>query len=292
MKSIENLQAVLAYLPGSVRDALRTLPETDLSRIQEIRLRCHRPAGVVIRNQENPINPGHVLSMDEITQSFQAVCSYSVYSHEQELSEGYITIRGGCRVGICGTAVRNTSDSGMIQSVRYISSLNFRIAGEFPGIAEPLWEQVSGNVLIAGAVASGKTTYLRDLCRIAGNHHRTALIDERGELAGVRMGIPQHDVGQMTDVLDGYPRTAGILTALRVLSPEYMICDEISTPEDVQAIQQAVGCGIRLIVSCHAGSPEQLRSRQFLRPLLEQNLFQYLVFLECNQIRTVRKLVI
>ncbi|MDE6730023.1 MAG: Flp pilus assembly complex ATPase component TadA [Oscillospiraceae bacterium] len=292
MKSIENLQTVLEYLPRSVRDALRTIPKEEFSRIQEIRLRCHRPAGIVIRNQENPVNPGHVLTVDEIMQSFQAVCSYSVYSHEQELSEGYITIRGGCRVGICGTAVRDGQDARCVKSLKYISSLNFRIAGEFPGIAEQLWKQVSGSILIAGAVASGKTTYLRDLCKIAGNQYRTALIDERGELAAVRMGVPQHDIGRMTDVLDGYPRDVGILTALRVLSPEYIVCDEISTPEDVQAILQASGCGVRFLASCHAGNPAEITNRQFIKPLLEQNIFQYLVFLERNQIRTVRKLAV
>lgn len=287
MKSTENLQAVLEYLPQSVRNDLKAISENKLSQIQEIRLRCSRPAGMVIQNQEVPINPRHILTNDEVMRSFQAVCSYSVYSYEQELLEGYITIKGGCRVGICGTAVRNGQK---MQSLKYISSLNFRIAGELIDIAEKLWNQVTGSVLLTGTVASGKTTYLRDLCRIAGNQHRVALVDERGELAAVQRGKPLHDVGRMTDILDGYPRDTGILTALRVLNPEYIICDEISTPEDVQAILQAAGCGVRFIASCHASSPEAVYSRQVIRPLLDQKIFQYLVFLEHNTIRTVRRL--
>lgn len=287
MKAMENLQTVLEYLPVRVRKNLQSMPEQKLSQIQEIRLRCCRPAGIVINGQEQSIHAECPVTPEEIMRSFQAVCSYSVYSYEQELSEGYITIKGGCRVGICGTAVRNKQK---IQSLKYISSLNFRIAGEWTGIAETLWKQTTGSILITGTVASGKTTYLRDLCRLIGNQHRTALIDERGELASVQRGKPLHDVGKMTDVLDGYPRDAGILTALRVMNPEYIICDEISTSEDVQAMLQASGCGVKLIASCHAGNLEELRSRTMLKPLLDKHIFQYCVFLQNRHLQTIRRM--
>ena len=287
MQARENLQAILEYLPMRVRKNLQEMPEQKLCQIQEIRLRCCRPAGIVTNGQEQAIKPECIITPEEIMKSFQAVCSYSVYSYEQELAEGYITIKGGCRVGICGTAVRNNKK---IQCLKYISSLNFRIAGEWTGIAENLWRQTTGSILLTGTVASGKTTYLRDLCRLIGNRHRTALIDERGELASMQKGKPLHDVGFMTDVLDGYPRDAGILTALRVLNPEYIICDEISTQEDVEALLQASGCGIKLIASCHAGSLEELRSRIVIKPLLEKQIFQYCVFLKNRNLETIRRL--
>ena len=281
----ECLKEVMNYLPGRLREYLSRLPESEASRIQEIRLRNQKTAGIVIQGTEQ--NTGIPVSFEEMTKTFQAVCSYSVYHFEQELAEGYITIRGGCRVGICGSAVREQQN---MKSLKYISSLNFRIPGEYPGIAEPLWKQCRGSVLLAGTVGSGKTTYLRDFCRIAGNHCRTALIDERGEVAAVQRGAPSHDVGRMTDIFDNYPRAAGMLIALRVMNPEYLVCDEISTPEDVQAILTAAGCGVKFAASCHAGSLDELRNRTVLRPLLEAAVFSDAVFLKDGSIQTIRRL--
>ena len=285
MTTTESLTEILNYLPVKVREHIQQMPEEQRMQIQEIRLRNQKPFGIVMNGREQTGKQS--ISFEELTRTFQAVCSYSVYSYEQELSEGYITIRGGCRVGICGSAVRN---GNQVQSLRYISSLNFRIAGERIGIAEQLWNQTAGSVLITGTVGSGKTTYLRDICRIAGNQHRTALIDERGELAAVRRGKPSHDVGLMTDILDNYPRSSGILTALRVLTPEYILCDEISTQEDVNAILQASGCGVKFAASCHAGSIEELRNRPVIKPLLEAKVFGYCAFLEHGAIQSVRRL--
>jgi len=287
VQTSENLQNIMHYLPVKVREALRCMNPSQTDKIQEIRLRCGRPAGIVLDGREIKLTPECIISTEEISRTFQAVCSYSVYSYEQELSEGYITLPGGCRVGISGSAVRQEQN---VRTLKYINSLNFRIAGEFIGIAEQIFSQTSGSILIMGAVGSGKTTYLRDMCRLTGNHHRTALIDERGELASVQRGIPVHDVGLMTDIFDGYPRAAGIITALRVMSPEYIICDEISTESDVQAILQASGCGVRFAASCHAGSFAELRQRAFLRPLLDRNIFRYGIFLQDRAVKQIRRL--
>ncbi len=300
MQARENLQTTLEYLPQSVRRSIQKLP-LDTQEIQEIRLRSGRPVGICIGGRESFLTEqgtltsiagqALVIGAEEIARSFQAVCSYSVYSHERDIAEGFVTVRGGCRVGICGTA---SVQEGSPMTLRHISGLNFRIAGEYRGIAEPIWQQIGAepvSVLVAGTVGSGKTTFLRDLCRLIGTQYRTSLIDERGELAAVLRSIPQHDVGVRTDVLDGYPRAAGILTALRVLTPQYIICDEISSEQDVQAILQAAGCGVQFAASCHAGSPEELYRRPVLRPLIEAGIFRYCVMLaEAGSIRSVRRM--
>ncbi len=301
MQAEENLKSVLEYLPQSVRRSIQSMPPEVCHRIQEIRLRSGRPVCVNLSGQEQFLGTqgklsqtaGHALmvSIEEIARSFQAVCSYSVYSHERDIAEGFITIRGGCRVGICGTAALQ-NDQPM--TLRHISGLNFRIAGEYKGIAEQVIGQIGTepvSILAAGAVGSGKTTFLRDLCRIIGGKYPTALIDERGELAAMHRGLAQHDIGLHTDVLDGYPRAAGILTALRVLTPQYIICDEISTPEDVQAILQAACCGVQFAASCHAASAEDLYRRPVLRPLMEAGIFRFCVMLENGgSIRRVQRL--
>lgn len=300
MKTSDNLKTVLEYLPQSIRRSIDKLPPSCRDGIQEIRMRCERPAAIYENGREQFLTPDGTLTCDptnalivsreDITRTFQAVVSYSVYSHEQDVAEGFVTIRGGCRVGICGTAVRQGE---RVQNLRNIAGLNFRIAGEYPGTAASVWQQTgqNGSILIAGAVGSGKTTFLRDLCRLIGDSRRTALVDERGEIAAVHRGAPQHNVGLMTDVLDGYPRAAGILTALRVLSPAYIICDEISTPDDAYAILQASGCGVQFAASAHAGSLEALRERTVLRPLFEANVFRYAVLLGgSGKVQTIRRL--
>lgn len=301
MQAMENLKTTAEYLPPSVGKAVLRM-ETGLQEgVQEIRLRSARPAGICISGRERFLRedgtltelPAEALTVspEEILRAFQAVCAYSLHSHEQDLAEGFVTIRGGCRVGICGTAVRR-ADAPM--TLRQISSLNFRIAGEYRGTASGFWRQIGqqpAGILVAGPVGSGKTTFLRDLCRLMGNSRRTALIDERGELACMLRGMPQHDVGVMTDVLDGYPRAEGILTALRVLTPACIVCDEISTPKDAEAVLQASGCGVHLAASCHAGDADELHRRTVLQPLLQANVFRYCVFLGgMGKVRAVRRL--
>ncbi|MBR3630806.1 MAG: Flp pilus assembly complex ATPase component TadA [Oscillospiraceae bacterium] len=294
----ETLKAVLEYLPQPVRRSVEALPLLQQDTIQEIRLRCGRPVTVTVSGRDQFLTPEGGLTLrsaesltasrDDLNRSFQAVVSYSVYSHEQDVAEGYVTIKGGCRVGICGTAVRLGEH---LQNVRAVAGLNFRIAGAYPGIAQAVYQQSAGrSVLIAGPVGSGKTTFLRDLARLTGNTRRTAVVDERGELAAVVRGMPQNDVGVLTDVLDGYPRAAGILTALRVLSPACIVCDEISTMQDADAILQAAGCGVQFLASAHAGSLEALQERPVLRPLFEAEVFSDVVLLQAGKVRALRRL--
>ena len=293
-----SFQKVQDYLPESVRRCLRNLPESVTDEIQEIRLRCGRPVMVSQRGKELFLTPSGLsdkyqnvifMTCEDIARTFQAVMSHSVYSHEQDIAEGFVTIRGGCRVGICGSAVRKGNS---VQSLRNVSGLNFRIAKEFQGIASGIWRQAENtSILIAGTVGSGKTTFLRDLCRIVGDSQKTSLIDERGEIASVVRGIPQYQVGVMTDILDGYPRKDGILTALRVLTPSYIVCDEISTEEDVNAILQAHGCGVKFIASVHAGNFDDIRKRSIIQPLFQAGVFQYCVYLNREQaIQRVQRL--
>ncbi len=302
MQTVSYLNQILEYLPVPVQQAIRLIPDVHRSRLQEIRLRSNRAVSVtcdgdhlfLTKTGELKGTPEDaiIVGTEALAKSFQAVCSFSVYSHEQDLAEGYITIRGGCRVGISGTV--STQKDGRL-TMRYISSMNFRIAASYHGAAEKVWSQVGKQptgILIAGPVGSGKTTLLRDLCRLMGNCCCTALVDERGELAAMQKGIPAHDVGAQTDILDGYPRAAGILTALRVLSPQIIVCDEISTEQDADAILQAYGCGVHFAATCHAGEQEDVLRRPILSPLLKNGVFRYCVLLgKSGTIRSVRRLV-
>ncbi len=257
-------EELICYFSGEIGKAVRNISDGFFEDIREIRLRVGRPAAVTLKNSVRYIMPdGNLtyaaetapeISPEDIKRTFEAVCQYSIHSYQKEISEGFITVKGGHRVGLCGTFSGGT--------VKNIGSLNFRAAREIIGCSDELFGQFFGkglcSLLIAGPPGSGKTTVLRDLSRNLGRIYRTVLIDERGELAAVWNGIPQNDIGINTDVFDGYNKYDGIMTAVRVMSPQVIICDEIGTESDLAAVTAASHSGIYVIASIHASSSDEL----------------------------------
>lgn len=237
-----------------------------VSQIAEIRLRAGRPSVCVnIRGEMRTCSDK--FSAKEIADCFAEVCRYSVYSFEEEISRGFITLDGGHRVGICGTAV---TSRGGITSFRDISGLNIRIAHQIFGCADELYERAfsdgAHSLLLAGKPLCGKTTVLRDLARLLGANRRVVLIDSRGELSASVRGTPSFDIGLNTDALCGCEKSEGIMLAIRSLSPDIVICDEIG--DDQFAVEQAMFCGVKVIASAHAGSIAELKKRPATRGLL------------------------
>lgn len=282
----DRIEAALDHLPVDVK-----------KHVQEIRLRVNRPVCICCaggtyflnlggRLTCRPVSESLVAEPQDMEESFRNLCSYSIYSHENEIRNGYITLSGGHRAGICGTAVLQSSSIG---SVRNISSINLRISREIPGAANDILDQLgnslSGGLLLAGAPSSGKTTILRDLARqlssgMRGNLKKVAVIDERGEIAGTYMGIPQNDLGCCCDVLDGYPKADGILLAVRTLSPEIIVCDEIGSESEVGAVEQGLNTGVTLIASIHAGTVAELMRRKQALKLLMTGAFETVALLD------------
>lgn len=277
--------------------AVYKLPNELKAKVQEIRVRAEKPLALSVGNDtlfvdnkftlsENYEN-SLVASMEDIVTTFQNICCYSVYSHQNEIKNGFVTMGSGHRVGICGTAV---SIHGEINSVRDISSLNIRIAREIPNASEELLRRVGkldGGLLIVGMPCSGKTTILRDLarrislgidCRIM----RTSVVDERSELSGTYAGISKNDLG-LADILNGYSKADGIMQALRTLSPEAIICDEIGASSDMQAIEQGVNAGVSIIATIHAESYHELLSRNQGKALIGTGAFKMIVILDSRE---------
>ena len=211
---------------------------------------------------------------EEIADCMKSFCHYSIHSYERELREGFITLKGGHRAGFCGSAVLH---GNRIDTVKNISSINIRIAREIPGTAEPLEQTVFSDnfrgLLIAGRPMSGKTTVLRDLCRIIGSKHKLSVIDTRSEIAAAYNGTPQNDIGVYTDILNGYPRSEGIEIATRTLSPEYIACDEITGEADFTSL--CLNSGVKLIFTAHCGTVKQARST----PIVKSGAISHIAFL-------------
>lgn len=280
----------------SIRKHLFSLPPEIKNRVQEIRLRVGRPVtlccpeGIYFLKSGGGLacvaGPSCVVTgKNEVEESFRILCGNSIYSHDTEIRSGYVTLRGGHRAGICGTSV---FQNGSVSGLRDISSINIRVAREITGCADAilckLKNSLAGGLLLAGPPSSGKTTILRDIARqlssgICGNIRKVTVVDERGEIAGTYQGVPQNDVGLCCDVLDCCPKSEGILTAVRTLSPQFIICDEIGAEEEVRAVEQSLNAGVSVIASIHAGSKEELESRSQVASLLRTGAFRNVVLL-------------
>lgn len=248
-----------------LRSAEKIRVTEPISGIAEIRLRAGRP-GVCVNIFGEMRVCSEPFSAAEIADCFAEICRYSVHSFQEEIAQGFVTLEGGHRVGICGTAVTN---GGRIEMFKDISGLNIRIAHEVRGCADEIYSRFflrsPRSLLIAGKPLCGKTTVLRDLARQLGERHRVTLIDSRNELSASHRGVPSLDIGLNTDALVGCPKSEGIMLALRTLSPEFIICDELGSDKD--AVGQALFCGVKLIASAHAGSLDELEAGERTRGL-------------------------
>lgn len=282
------IKDVLDCVPPKAADCLKSISDATLEKITELRLRAGRPFAVTLDGGIGYLERGAIsvlpscrniiISQDELEESFVKLCENSVYSHENELIHGYISLQSGNRAGVCGTTVIRTDGSSWI---RDISSINIRVANEVIGCATKLvLEAISGGVLICGAPHTGKTTLLRDYIRQVSNlGERVALIDCRGEIAASNSGIPTLDVGINTDVTTGGTKRQGIENALRGLSPDVIAFDEIGGRDELNSIADCLSAGIRIITTLHAGGIGELLKRNKNLKILETGAFDNIVML-------------
>lgn len=282
------LEIILSYIPQRLSCGFDKLPQDIKDRLSEVRVRSGRPLSVVlpgkvyyISDSGEAVTDGtavyeRIPSKDDMAEILRRLCRYSVHSFERELMQGFFTIEGGIRVGVSG--VRNDASS----PIKYAGGFNFRLSREIKGVSEDIYRSILADsmksILICGAPDSGKTTVLRDLCRLCGNAQKVTVIDERNEISASVDGIPSFDIGIQTDILEGISRIEGIITAVRTLSPHIIVCDEISASEDVNAIMTGAGSGVRFIATVHAGSYDDLFRKKWLSPLLS-DVFEYAVIL-------------
>lgn len=289
----------ISLLPNEVRTALskvniqQKVIEISLRRAQPIVISTfasskYESAQFLCRSGEvNSVPRGelYVLSSSEMDKCIGALTEYSVHSYIDKINMGFITIDGGHRVGIVGTPA---VCEGNILNVSDISSLNIRIARQVIGVSEELSKKLFSDglcsVLIIGPPASGKTTVLRDITRFlagggVGGFVKLSVVDERGEIAGMRCGIPQNNIGITADVLNGYPKGIAITTAIRSMSPKGIIIDEIGNEADSASIEHGMNAGVKVIATVHASSFDELRRKEHILRLIKMQAFEKFVLL-------------
>ena len=276
----------LAVLPEHLRTGLRTLGPDRLSRLEEARLRRGFPMTALLPEGEIDTDTPPI-GEEDLRQVLENATQSSAHTALDRVRQGFVTLRGGHRVGLCGSVVRR---DGQIVTLRELSSLSIRVARPVTGQARTLLPQLMehgtfASTLILAPPGAGKTTLLRELVRGLSDGDgvpplRVGVADERGEIAALWRGEPQLEVGCHTDVMDGCPKHLAVPMLLRSMTPQVIALDEITLPADVDAVCAAAGCGAALLATAHGRGPEDLRRRPVYRALLSAGVFRRLVVLD------------
>ena len=303
---------IINSLSINLRKKIKSIINDEVN-IEEIRLRVNKPLIIngdskdyfyndKTSNLDLEMKNPYIVTKEDIEETFQIICKYSVHSFIDDIKKGFITLRGGHRIGIVGKVI---IENGQVKNIKHISSLNIRISREIKGCSKKVLKHVIknknqiNNTIIISPPQCGKTTILRDIVRNISNGNReygfkgvkVALIDERNEIGGSCMGIPQLDVGIRTDIMETCAKDLGIMMVLRSMSPDVIVTDEIGNESEIKALYTALNGGVSLITTVHGDSIEDIQNREELRRLLDGNLFKKAIILSSrNGPGTVEKI--
>ena len=264
---------ILEHLPPALAEELHR--RADPERLEEIHLRLHRRTEIVAGRKTTMLD--YRAQEADLRILLETATGYSLYASQEYLRQGFCTTRDGCRLGLTGPVTDG--------AIRDISGLNIRIARPILGVADRALEvlrRTPESTLILGGPGCGKTTLRRDLIRQVSDRlgDRVAVADTRVEIAAVYLGVPQLDVGERTDVLSGGEREEGVMMLLRTMNPQWIAVDEITSADDVLAMERCAYCGVRLLATAHAAGRADLLRRPVYRTLMERRIFWNLIELD------------
>ena len=277
---------ILNYFPNYIKEKFKNVSEKDWESAKEIRIRNGKP--IIISQFNKEIIIEHIASSEDILRVVENFSENSLYKVQNEINEGFITIKGGHRIGISGTSV---IENEKIKNIKYISSLNIRIAREVIGCSNNLLDSLCDekkenidNTIIISPPGCGKTTILRDLIRNLSNGYKNLIpkvigvVDERNEISATYLGQAQNDLGIRTDVMSSCQKTIGMRLMIRSMGIDLIATDEIGTNEDIDSIGQAIVSGVNLLVTSHGNSIEDIPE-----VLKKRNVFKNVVLLSKNE---------
>lgn len=275
------MQDILSYFPIKIEEELKRF---NLNFLEEIRFRNGRQ--IFLKMGQDEVNTNCIVNTEEVLEILQRICDNSIYTYQNQICNGYITIKGGHRVGITGNVVMK---DGQVINISHIYSLNFRIARQVFDCSNCILKDVVDinrntiqNTLIVSPPGYGKTTILRDLVRKISDGIKeysfkgidVGVVDERGEIAAMYKGVPQNDVGQRTDVLDNVSKDLGMKMLVRSMSPKVIVADEIGTEADIEAIKYAISSGVKGIFTAHGSGIEDIMQNPILSELYNSKIIE------------------
>ena len=276
---------ICKILPKEIGDVVNKYLNDDV--IQEIRIKVGKPIILNLSYGEKILE--YKTKVEDLKFMMAKISNYSLYAFEEEIKQGYITLKGGHRIGLAGECVIS---NGEVRTIKNISSLNIRISREVVGSSDKVMKLITNNnrvynTLIVSPPKCGKTTILRDIARnISNGMHKISLsgkkvviVDERSEIAACYNGIPQMDVGIRADILDNCLKKSGMIMAIRSLSPEVLVCDEIGTKGDLEALNMAFNCGVNIIATVHGYDINDVYGRAVFKDLIDNCILERIILL-------------
>ena len=282
---------ILKFFPRGIANEINKEISKIEELVQEIRIRVGNKI-IIKTNKKDDIIINYFVTQEEILEIMQIICNNSIYSYQNEIANGYITIKGGHRVGVTGDVVL---ENNKVINIKYISSLNFRIAKQILDCSNNILKYVINleentvfHTLIVSPPGAGKTTILKDLVRkisdgipeIGFKGIDVSLIDERGEISAMYNGVPQNKIGIRTDVLENVSKPIGIKMAVRSMAPKVIVADEIGNYNDIEAINYAVCSGVKGIFTAHSLSYETMKLNKELNKLINMKIIERIIFLD------------
>lgn len=285
------MQDIINYMPVNIKNILKEYINT--LGINEIRLRTGKK--VILKFSSKEIIIEYIVTKEDILNILLSISKNSIYAIQNDINNGFLTIKGGHRVGVTGEVVL---DGTNIKNIKNISSMNIRIAREIKGAANKLIEYVVCgndvlNTLIVSPPGCGKTTMLRDLIRQISNMGKNiSLIDERGELASMHDSKAMLDVGVRTDVMSFCPKHMGIMLVTRSMAPDIIATDEIGSVLDAEAIKNATLTGVNLLFTAHGKNLNDIKKNKEMMQIINDEYFDIIVFLSNrNGVGTIERII-
>lgn len=274
---------ILKYFPKRIGQVIEdNLNKNEYKILEEIRIRVSKPIIIKLNTRDKILN--YIITTQDILEILSRITENSIYSYQRQICEGYITLKGGHRVGITGNVVM---ENEKVININYIYSLNFRIAKQIIGASDKIVKEVVDNyniynTLIISPPGAGKTTILRDLIRIISKDRTVGVVDERGEIAAMYKNEPQNDIGIKVDILSNVSKDVGMKMLVRSMAPDIICADEIGTKQDIEAIKYAITSGVKGIFTAHGDSIESIKQSPILKELLEMRMIDKIIILHKN----------